>query len=114
MSPDLMPLADILLAIKRALEFIDGYDVRRFRTDLRTRYAVYSQIIIVGEAARRISRGFQEQHPNLPWAEMTGMRHKLVHDYDDIDWELVWDTVTSDFPGLRAAVEPLVPDEPKA
>ena len=112
MSPDLMPLVDVLLAVKRALEFIDGYDAERFHSDKRTRWAVYSQIIIVSEAARRISREFQDQHAEIPWAEMTGMRHKLVHDYDDIDWVLVWDTVAVDLPKLKAAIEPLIPKEP--
>ena len=107
-----MPLMDILLAIKRAMEFVHGYDVDRFHADKRTQWAVYSQIIVVGEAARRISREFQDQHSGIPWAEMTGMRHKLVHDYDEIDWELVWDTVRVDFPKLKNAIEPLIPQEP--
>src|SRR3989304_4402509 len=78
MSPDLMPLTDILLAINRAIGFIHGYDAYRFRSDKRTQWAVYSQVIVIGEAARRISRVFQNEHPEIPWAEMTGMRNKLV------------------------------------
>ncbi len=111
MSPDLMPLADIVLAINRALGFIHGYDADRFFSDKRTQWAVYSQVIVIGEAARRISRQFQNEHPELPWAEMTGMRNKLVHDYDDIDWELVWDTLVNDLPKLRGTIEPLIPKE---
>ena len=112
MSPDLMPFTDILLAINRTLGFIHGFDGDRFLSDKRTQWAVYSQVIVIGEATRRISREFQNEHPEIPWAEMTGMRNKLVHDYDDIDWELVWDTVTADFPKLKAAIEPLIPKEP--
>jgi len=112
MSSDVIRLADNLLAIKRASGFIHGYDAVRFHSDKRTQWAVYSQIIIIGEAARHISSEFQGQHRAIPWPDMIGMRHKLVHDYDEIDWELVWDTVTADFPKLKAAIEPLIPKEP--
>lgn len=111
MSPDLMPLVDIRIAIEQALEFAQGFDADRFHEDRRTRWAVYSQIIVIGAAARRIGREFQDEHPEIPWGEMIGMRNKLAHDYDDIDWGLVWDTVTTDFPRLKAAIEPLIPKE---
>ena len=62
-------------------------------------------------AARRITREYQNEHPEIPWGEMIGMRNKLAHDYDDIDWELVWDTVINDLPKLKAAIAPLIPEE---
>lgn len=74
---------------------------------------MYSQIIIIGEAARRISSEFQEEHPEIPWPEIIGMRHRLVHGYDKIRWDRVWDTVVNDFPKLRIAIEPLIPEEPE-
>lgn len=111
MSPDLMPLVDIRTAVERALDFVEGFDADRFREDQRTCWAVYSQIIVIGAAARRITRQFQDSHREIPWAEMTGMRNKLAHDYDDIDWELVWDTTTKDLPKLKTAIEPLIPKE---
>ena len=85
-----MPLVDILTAIDRALGFVKGFDADRFYEDQRTRWAVYSQVIVIGAAARRISGEFQDHHPDVPWAEMIGMRNKLAHDYDDVDWSLVW------------------------
>ena len=112
MSLDLAPLLDILLAINQALEFIQGYDAARFHADKRTRWAVYSQIVVIGEASRRISREFQRDHPDIPWADIIGMRHRLVHGYDDIRWDRVWDAVVDDLPKLKAAIEPLIPKEP--
>lgn len=112
MSPDLMPLVDIRTAIERALSFVQGLDADHFQDDSRTRWAVYSQIIVIGAAARRITREFQDAHRDIPWAEMIGMRNKLAHAYDDIDWDLVWDTVMHDLPNLKAAIEPLIPKEP--
>jgi uncharacterized protein with HEPN domain len=113
MSPDVSRLADIALAARRAMEFIHGLDRVQFEDDARTRWAVYSQIVIIGEAARHVSRAFQDQHREIPWAEITGMRHKLVHDYDEVDWDLVWVTLTTDLPKLKAAIEPLIPKEPE-
>ena len=112
MSRDLAPLLDVLLAIDQALEFIQGYDAPRFHADKRTRWAVYSQILVIGEAANRMSREYQTDHPEIPWAEIIGMRHKLVHGYDDIKWHRVWDAVVDDLPKLKAAIEPLIPKEP--
>ena len=112
MSPDLTPLMDVLLAVNRALEFTEGLDARAFQADKRTRWAVYSQIVIIGEAAGRVSREFQRDHPDIPWADMIGMRHRLVHGYDEVRWDRVWDTVVHDLPKLKIAIMPLIPKEP--
>lgn len=113
MSPDLTPLLDILLAVNRAIEFTKGCDASAFHADERTRWAVYSQIIVIGEAAVRISRDFQRDHPEIPWTDMIGMRHRLVHGYDEVKWDRVWDTVVVDLPKLKAVITPLVPSEPQ-
>jgi uncharacterized protein with HEPN domain len=113
MPPDLMPLVDICTAIDRALGFVQGFDVDQFHEDKRTRWAVYSQVIVVGDAARRITGDYPNEHPEIPWAEIIGMGNKLAHDYDNIDWCMVWDTVRVDFPKLKSAIEPLIPNEPQ-
>jgi len=112
MSPEFMPLLDILTAIRRALQFTDRHDVTSFQADQMAMWAAYSQMIIIGEATNRISREFQQQHAEIPWAEMRGMRNKMVHNYDDVDWDLLWETVTGDLPRLKASIEPLIPKEP--
>jgi uncharacterized protein with HEPN domain len=73
---------------------------------------VYSQIIIIGEAANRLSRDIQQRHPEVPWGDIIGMRHRLVHGYDRVKWDRVWDTVVNDLPRLKASVGPLIPEEP--
>lgn len=106
-----MSLLDIFLAANRAMDFVAGQDKAAFESDARTRWAVYSQIVIIGEACRRISREFQMENPQIPWSEIIGMRHRLIHDYDDFDWDFVWDTVANDLPRLNSLIEPLIPKE---
>ncbi len=104
-------LADILRAAKRAMEHAHGLDEAAFLADAKTQDAVLYQITIVGEAARRVSVQFRDAHPELPWLEMTGMRSKLVHDYDEVDLPRVWATLTSDLPPLVEQIEQMVPTE---
>ncbi len=99
--------------MEQAQSFMQGYDAKAFHGDERTRWAVYSQIIVIGEAAGRISREFQAQHSEIPWSDIIGMRHRLVHGYDKVRWDRVWDAVVNDFPMLKAAIEPLIPQEPR-
>jgi uncharacterized protein with HEPN domain len=50
-------------------------------------------------------------HPEIPWPEIIGMRHRLVHGYFEVDLQKVWDTVRNDLPTPIAKLEPLVPPE---
>ena len=54
-----------------------------------------------GEAANHIDKSYLETHPNIPWQNIIGMRHKLIHDYFDIRMDLVWETVIQDLPSLK-------------
>jgi uncharacterized protein with HEPN domain len=60
---------------------------------------------IVGEAAARVSEEARARHPAIPWKDVVGMRNKLVHGYDRVDLNVLWDTVTDDLPPLIAALE---------
>ena len=53
---------------------------------------------IIGEAARRVSPDFRENYPTIPWQAVVGMRSKVVHDYLNIDEDIVWNTVKNDLP----------------
>lgn len=111
MRTDPAPLLDILLAIGDALGFVEGLSEQEFHADKRTRWAVFSQIIVIGEASGRLSREFQKQYPTIPWSEIIGMRHRLIHGYDQVNWDRVWETVTIHLPKLKVAIEPLIPKE---
>jgi uncharacterized protein with HEPN domain len=83
--------------------------VRRedFDRDENLRLALAHLLQTIGEAARRVSREYQNAHPEIPWAGIVGMRHKVVHDYMDVDEDVVWKTAVEEIPRLVVVLEPL-------
>jgi uncharacterized protein with HEPN domain len=63
---------------------------------------------IIGEAAYSLPKDLRDQRPDIPWSEIIGMRHILVHDYFVIDIDIVWDAVERDLPGLKAKIEAML------
>ncbi len=76
-----------------------------FDADENLRLALAYLIQIIGEAASRVSLVFQEGHTEVPWSEIIGMRHKIVHDYLGVDYDIVWEVVTADLPVLAGKLE---------
>ena len=98
---------DIINAGKLILEFIDGFEKKTFVNDRKTRSAVLYQLTVVGEAVKRLSKEFRAQHAQIPWALMAGMRDHLIHGYDLVDWDEVWQTARKDIPDLLRKIEQL-------
>ena len=101
----------MLLAARKIRAFTTDVDEHRFRTDEVLQHAVLRLIQIIGEAARKVSPEFKQSHPKIPWQEIVGMRHILVHEYFRIIPEKVWEVVERDLPPLILMIEPLVPPE---
>jgi uncharacterized protein with HEPN domain len=80
-------------------------------TDRMLELSLVRLVEIVGEAASQLSREDQGRYPSIPWPQVTGMRHRLVHGYDTVDHQVHWDTVTDDLPPLIAALERIVGPE---
>jgi uncharacterized protein with HEPN domain len=66
---------------------------------------------VIGEAASKLAPELTDRHPDVPWALIVGMRHRLVHGYYEIDYLRVWDTVTGQVPGLIARIEEILAHE---
>ena len=107
--PETAWLVDIAGACERIVGYLRGVDKLAFLANSEKRYAIYAQLIIIGEAASRFSADYQNAHPKIPWRKMIGMRNRIVHEYDSIDWNIVWDTATTHIPGLISALQPLLP-----
>ncbi len=102
-------LLDIVRAARLVLEFKQGMGRSAFFEDVKTQSAILHQLMLMGEAVKRLSAEFRARHPRVPWSLMAGMRDKLIHGYDIVDLEQVWQTAGEDVPELLALIEPLLP-----
>ena len=98
----------ILDAIGLIQEYTKGMSEHEFISNSMTHDAVVRQIEIIGEAARNVSDEFQEQHDDLPWGKMTGIRNKIIHEYFNINFSIVWDTIKDDLPLLKKSVKKIL------
>ena len=104
-------LLDILESARLARDHVRDVTRRDFLRNAMLQDAVIRRIEIIGEAAGRLSPAFRAAHPEIPWAEIRGMRNRMIHVYDDIDMEVVWETVARHVPRLVPRLERLVPPE---
>jgi uncharacterized protein with HEPN domain len=67
--------------------------------------ALLQLLLILGEAASRVSQVYREKHPEIPWGQIVGLRNRLIHGYDAIDYDILWNILTTDLPPLIAILE---------
>ena len=98
----------ILQSIKRIHSYIEGKDYKSFINDFLTQDAVVRQLEIIGEATKKVSVDLRKANPQVPWPDMSGMRDILIHDYIDVDLDIVWKTATESIRTLRDLLKNLV------
>ena len=108
MKDDLFYIENILQSITRIQLYISSKDYETFIEDFIVQDAVVRQLEIIGEATKRITKDFRNNNPEIPWADMAGMRDILIHDYIDVDLDIVWKTASESIPKLKALIEKLV------
>lgn len=104
-------LEHMLDAIRLARGYIEGLAKEDFLADRRTQQAVILNIVIIGEAATQLAAeypAFSEQHPEVPWKQMRGMRNRMAHGYFEIDLNIVWDTVQISLSDLEPKIQRLL------
>ena len=109
MNRDKASLLDAARFARNILQLMEGIDRDTLESDLRTQSAVLYQITILGEAVKRLSMEFRDQHPDIPWRKVAGIRDRITHQYDRIDLGLVWQVTQQDIPQLLKQLTPLLP-----
>ena len=108
-------LEHIAGAIQRATRYVrNSGSLEALEADEQAQDAIIRTIQVIGEAANRIQKvapEFVTNHPEIPWSQMRGIRNKVVHDYFDVAWDVVWNTVREDFPPLLEQISSLLPAE---
>ena len=99
-------------AAREARSFVAGRSRADLDRDRMLLLSLVKEIEIIGEAASKVSQETRNAVPDIPWPDLTGMRHRLIHAYFDINVEVVWQTVVQDLPPLLAALEKALKQNP--
>lgn len=108
---DLVRLSHIRDASAKAISFVDGKNRKSLDEDEILVFALIHALTIIGEAASNITETFRLMHPQIPWALMIGMRHRVVHAYFETDLDIVWDTINKNLPALLQEIDQILPPD---
>lgn len=111
MNRDRATLLQIPQAAQLIISFSQDLEISDFAENQLTLSAVLYQLAIIGEAVKRLSEAFREEHPSIAWSEIAGMRDSIIHGYDTVNLQRVWDAIVLDVPDLLQYIEPFVPRE---
>ena len=112
MSKDNAYLRDILDSARLIQSYLKDISFEEFQTDTVRQDAVARRFEIIGEATKRLSAEIRAQFPGIPWELAAGMRDVLIHDYDDVNLEVVWHTATESLPPLVRQLETYLAQHP--
>lgn len=113
MSPhnDLIRLRHMLDHAREAAKLLEGKTRDELEGERVLQLALVRLVEIIGEAAARVSKDSQARYQRVPWADVIGMRNKLIHGYDTVDLAILWDTVINELPPLVKTLEQVLQDE---
>jgi uncharacterized protein with HEPN domain len=101
-------LDDILDAIEKIGNYVEGLSFEEFSADSKTVDAIVRNFEIIGEATKRIPLETKEKYPQIPWKMMAGTRDKLIHEYFGVNLQVLWKAVKEDLPPVKRSVKPLL------
>lgn len=106
---DLVRVRHMVDASQTALDFMKEESRESLEEDVKLSFAVVRALEIVGEAASKLTAEFKHEHSEISWGDIIGMRNRLIHAYFEIDYDVVWKTVTLDLPFLLSQLVSILP-----
>ncbi|MBI4646947.1 MAG: DUF86 domain-containing protein [Bacteroidia bacterium] len=105
---DITYLEHILERSMKIIQFTQGMSESDFLNDEKTQSAVIRELEVIGEASKKISDNYKNNHNEIPWKLMAGMRDVLIHDYEGVDVFTIWDTIQNDVPVLIDQIQKIL------
>ncbi len=106
-------LYHILDCIEAVEKYTENVSLGEFKEDRRTVDAVIRNFEIIGEASNKISKGFRERHPEIPWKKLIGLRNILIHEYMGVDINAVWANIKQELAPLKKQIKLAIAAEKK-
>jgi uncharacterized protein with HEPN domain len=100
MLRDKQALMDIAIAIQQTLLYAQDINRDNLQENDEKQAAVLYRLIVIGEATKRLSNEFREQYPMIPWRQMAGLRDVVIHDYDELDLDILWNVIHINLPDI--------------
>ena len=97
---DKIRLRHMLDHAMEAMAMVQGKKRSDLNNDRMMELSLVRLVEIIGEAAARVGTNSREKYPSIPWLQIVGMRNRLIHGYDAVDLDVLWDTITDDLPPL--------------
>jgi uncharacterized protein with HEPN domain len=110
MSRDDAYLFDILESAQAILDYPAGKTWDEFSKDALLQDAVVRRLEIIGEAAGRVSEDTRKKYPQIPWTAIKGTRNRVIHGYDTVRLDIIWDIAQADLPGLVSELQKIIPE----
>ena len=94
-------VADMKEAIEKIASYVDAMTFTDFQSDTRTVDAVVHNLLVIGEAARCLPASIKENHPDIDWIAINGLRNRIAHEYFGLSLSVIWEIVQTDLPRLQ-------------
>lgn len=111
MQRDLQFLLDMLQSAELILTYTAQCSKDEFIANVQLQDSVIRRLLVIAEAAKRVSDTTRQALPNVSWQEINGMRNRLVHEYDDVNLNIVWNVVQFEIPLLIEELRSKIPPE---
>ncbi|UZQ55800.1 DUF86 domain-containing protein [Trichothermofontia sichuanensis B231] len=108
MLRDKQTLVDILTAIQQILKYVQDINQTQLKQDDEKQAAILYRLIIIREATKHLSDEFRERYPAIPWRQMAGLRDVVIHDYDELDFDILWNVIHINLPDILPEIQAIL------